>query len=642
MALRFMAACAAVLLAAGVASAQATVNAADYGFQAEDSTAALQAAIDSGAKTVVVPYLGGPWIIRPVKLRSNLELIFEPGVLVLAKKGEFQGPGDSLFTAMDATNLVIRGYGATLRMRKRDYQNPPYKKAEWRMGIAVRGCKNVLIEGVRVESSGGDGFYVDGGGTRRWSEDVVIRNAVAHDNHRQGISVISAVNLLLENCTFSATGGTAPEAGIDLEPDTADQRLVNCVIRNCVFEDNAGDGIQVHLGPMTRASAPVSIRFENCHSRLGKAGMTPADFTDVDQRGAAGMSVGAIKDDGPQGTIEFIHCTSENTGREAVRVYAKSSLNARVRFVNCSWKNPWVAAHRNSSGLRTPVLITQPRPVSTQRIGGIDFEDCRVYDFVARPAVVFDEARSSLGVFDLRGQITAKGPGEAWMRAGPENRRSHAEAGRRFQMRRRLIGGFILSALAAWCTGQPAVRNAAAVQDIEAGKLTTANASWWGFNAEDSTAALQAAIDSKAKKVIVPFVGEPWIIRPIKLRSGLELIFEPGVLVLAKKGEFQGRGDSLFTADGAANLVIRGYGATLRMRKHDYQNPPYAKAEWRMGFAIHGCKNVLIEGVRVESTGGDGSSTFPAEAGGAGARTWSSATLSRTTITGRASASSAR
>ena len=59
--------------------------------------------------------------------------------------------------------------------------------------------------------------------------------------------MISAVNLLVENCLFANTWGTAPEAGIDLEPDTEKQRLVNCVIRNSTFENNNGNEILVYL-----------------------------------------------------------------------------------------------------------------------------------------------------------------------------------------------------------------------------------------------------------------------------------------------------------------------------------------------------------------------------------------------------------
>ena len=395
-----------------------TANAAWWGFSKDDSTAALQAAIDSGARTVVVPYMGEPWIVRPIKLPSNLELVFEPGVLVLAKRGEFQGPGDSLFTATGVENLTIRGYGATLRMWKSDYQKPPYRKAEWRMGIAIRGCRNVLIEGVRVESSGGDGFYVDGGGPRKWSQDVTIRNAVAHDNHRQGISVISAQNLLVENCVFSATSGTPPEAGIDLEPDTADQRLVNCLIRNCVFENNSGHAMLVYLKPLDHTSAPVSIRFENCHARMGSAGMRPEDFRDITQRGWAGMAVGAAKDDGPQGVIEFINCTSENTGKEGVRVFDKSSAGVKVRFVNCSWRNPWVSAHREAPEPRVPVLLQQRRSEVTARPGGVEFVNCYVYDHVARVAVFYDEESGEVPLADIHGQISVRSPRGAHMRLG--------------------------------------------------------------------------------------------------------------------------------------------------------------------------------------------------------------------------------
>src|SRR5690348_15615751 len=111
------------------------------------------------------------------------------------------------------------------------------------------------------------------------------------------------------------------------------------------------------------------------------------------------------------------------------------------------------------------------------------------------------------------------------------------------------------------------VPNPQAIAQVAGGQKSLANAAWWGFNREDSTEALQAAINSGAKHLVIPFMGEPWIVRPLQLRSDQEILFEPGVLVLAKKAEFQGPGDSLFTAVGQSNLVLRGYGATLRMRK---------------------------------------------------------------------------
>jgi hypothetical protein len=383
-------------------------NAAWWGFDPVESTAALQAAIDSHAKRVLVPYMGAPWIVRPITLRSNQEIDFEPGVLILAKRGEFQDGGDSLFTAVGVDNLTMRGYGATLRMWKKDYQNPPYKKAEWRMGIGIRGSRNVLIEGLRVESSGGDGFYVDGGSGRLWSENITIRDCTAFDNHRQGISVISVVNLLVENSTFAGTGGTAPEAGIDIEPDTPQQRLVNIVIRNCVFEDNHGHEIALYLRQMNHTTEPVSIRFEHCLSRQ----------TDASIGGWSGMTVGEIQDDGPKGLIEFVDCVSENTGEEGTKVYNKSADGALVRFVRCKWSNSWNSAHPEYAGPRVPVLIELRRPKSTRHLGGVEFRDCYVYDKVYRPALQVEENGSEFGVRDIHGLITVQNPAGVRVRLG--------------------------------------------------------------------------------------------------------------------------------------------------------------------------------------------------------------------------------
>lgn len=383
-------------------------NAAWWGFDPEDSTAALQAAIDSHAKRVLVPYMGAPWIVRPITLRGNQAIDFEPGVVILAKRGEFQGGGDSLFTASAVANLTMRGYGATLRMWKKDYQNPPYKKAEWRMGIAIRGCRNVLIEGLRVESSGGDGFYVDEGPGLGWSENVTIRNCASIDNHRQGISVISAVNLLVENCTFARTSGTAPEAGIDLEPDSPKQRLVNCVIRNCIFEDNHGQQIVLYLRQMNHTTEPMSVRFENCLSRQ----------TDPSIGGSSGMAVGRVKDDGPQGLIEFINCVTENTGADGAKVYDKSANAALVRFVHCKWSNPWTSARPQWPGPRVPVLIESRLPEVTSHFGGVEFKDCYVFDNVNRPAIQVEEENSDNGVRDLHGLITVHNPSGAHVRLG--------------------------------------------------------------------------------------------------------------------------------------------------------------------------------------------------------------------------------
>lgn len=399
--------------------ARTVANASWWGFNAEDATDALQSAIDSNARTVVVPFMGAPWIVRPIKLRSNLELVFDPGVVVLAKRGEFKGGGDSLFDAADCENIAIRGYGATLRMWKRDYQNPPYTKAEWRMGLSITGCKSVSIEGLRVESTGGDGIYIGATKAHPWCEDVTIRNCVALDNHRQGISVITAQNLLIENCEFSGTSGTAPQAGIDFEPNEANERLANCVVRNCLFQDNAGAAMQLYLRPLDATSKPVSIRFENCVGRPGRAGASPDEIRGTGAKGGAGLLVGAIKDDGPQGVVEFVNCAIENAGREAVSVYDKSAKTAHVRFERCNFGAVWLSADPSDAASRAPIAIQRNRPSMAAVPGGIEFVDCVLHDDRDRPAVRVFGTDDEHGVANLSGTLWRNGPNAPRVELGP-------------------------------------------------------------------------------------------------------------------------------------------------------------------------------------------------------------------------------
>jgi len=401
-----------------LSSQEATANASWWGFNTTDVTDSLQAAIDSGAKTVFVPYMGSPWITRPVRLRGGQEIILEPGVVILAKRGEYKGRSDSLLKAEDQNDITIRGYGATLRMWKKDYQGPDYAKGEWRMTLAFIGCKRIRVEGLRCESSGGDGVYIGSNERNRWCEDVVIRDVICSDNYRQGISVISAVNLLIENCLLAKTSGTAPGSGIDLEPDLPEERLVNCVVRHCVMEDNEGHAILVYLKPLTKKSEPVSIRFENCLARMSRAQTGTADG-DGALPGRAGIAVEAVRDEGPQGTIEFRNCVVENSGQEGIKIEDKSVSGARVRFVHCSWKNAWDADFPTYGGPRAPILLTLWNPEVTRYQGGVEFEQCAVHDTLDRPVIWEDNERSEAGLTDVTGDITVVNPHGARLRVGP-------------------------------------------------------------------------------------------------------------------------------------------------------------------------------------------------------------------------------
>jgi len=80
------------------------------------------------------------------------------------------------------------------------------------------------------------------------------------------------------------------------------------------------------------------------------------------------------------------------------------------------------------------------------------------------------------------------------------------------------------------------MKNIEAIADVQSGKTTVANAAWWGFDPEDATDGLQAAIDSGARRLIVPKMRSDWVVRPIKLTSNQEIVFERGTVISDKSG----------------------------------------------------------------------------------------------------------
>ncbi len=211
------------------------------GYNTVDATAALQAAINTG-QNVWVPNVGSDWIVTPIELtHKDQEVRFEAGVVVSAKAGEFRGRGSCLFSARSKRNVTLSGHGATFRMRKADYTREPYSKSEWRHALKLVNVKNVEVVGITFENTGGDGIYVGGGDDG--SRDVSIRHVIIDGAYRNGISVISATNLLIDNVVIVNTSGTSPQTGIDIEPNDLNQTIRNIVIRNSVLMNNKWFGI---------------------------------------------------------------------------------------------------------------------------------------------------------------------------------------------------------------------------------------------------------------------------------------------------------------------------------------------------------------------------------------------------------------
>lgn len=378
------------------------VNAAFWGFDKDDATDAIQSAINSGATKIIIPNMGADWIVKPIKLKSNQEIVFEPGVVVRAKEGAYKGQNSSLFNIWGKNNVTLRGYNATLCMRKDEYMKPGYPEGESRMAIYIDGSSNVAILGLTIRDSGGDGIYIGAAvNSPAYCENITIKDCICDNNYRQGISITSAENVLIDNCIFRNTSGTLPSAGIDLEPSNESHRLVNIVINDCVSEYNDGAGFAVYLKHMSSKSKDLSILFKKCEVReCGKIGKS-------------GLIVGAIGDNGPSGIVEFSECTISDLLEPGLYIFDKSPKSASVRFSDCKWKN--VGQNKTTSYLgykidASPIHFLVRDPTLSDSIGGVEFIDCSVYDKKQRPLIkVLSRGKVAR---DINGLITIIGETE--------------------------------------------------------------------------------------------------------------------------------------------------------------------------------------------------------------------------------------
>ena len=379
--------CIAVISTSLIGAEVVEVRAESFGFNETDATRALQAAINSKATRVIVGNTGKPWIVRPIKLRSDLELVFEKGVEVQALRGDFQQTNASLFSAKNASHITIRGEGNVLRMWKADYQRPPYEKGEWRHSLGFHGCEDVTIANLTLADSGGDGIYLGtgaNGGCRRF----VIRDVQCLSHHRQGISVINAEDLTIERCSFNDTSGTAPMAGIDFEPNAVGERLKNCVLRHCNFERNASGGVLFALGKLDASSEPISITLEDCTVRGNEKAMHLAP------RNPAGV----------RGSITFTRCVFADSPKQGVLIDRKTLPGARVTFERCEFSN-LATASKDSAPIAISCRGEQGDP-----LGGIVFKDCTIVDTLDRRLIVYDDL-NGVRLKEITGTLIVKQAG---------------------------------------------------------------------------------------------------------------------------------------------------------------------------------------------------------------------------------------
>jgi hypothetical protein len=252
------------------ANAASLLHFGNAGFGGDDTNVFQTALNFTAANGQPLEIPAGNYNINPLSFPDNSNVFVNSGATITANPG--YGQGETMLN-IHSSNVTIAGADAAVsvfRMRKAEYTS-----GEQRHCLNIVGASNVTISGISCNDSGGDGAYV------RQASNLTIEDCIFNNNRRQGSSITGQVNhIYYLRDHFTSTNGTAPQSGIDIEPNAPGDFLLDVNIDDCYTDGNAGDGLMVSTWLMDATSQPIGVTVLRNHStgnqRYGYVGINSA------------------------------------------------------------------------------------------------------------------------------------------------------------------------------------------------------------------------------------------------------------------------------------------------------------------------------------------------------------------------------
>ncbi len=232
------------------------VNVMDFGTVGDgltDDTQAIQNAIDSGSlfqpAEVFIP--DGTYLINPdvsIELQDNTSLILSPNAILQAKGSA--ASYNTVIKISNKSNVKVAG-GQIVGER---YKHLGTVGAQG-SGIRITGSSNVFISDISINDCWGDGIYIGSNPSRNYSQNIIVERVRTFNNRRNGITVISAKNLVIRNSELTNSNGNLPQSGLCLEPNDSKEFMENILVDHVTTSGNAGYGINFYV----RIKNPISV-----------------------------------------------------------------------------------------------------------------------------------------------------------------------------------------------------------------------------------------------------------------------------------------------------------------------------------------------------------------------------------------------
>ena len=181
-----------------------------------------------------------------IRLKSNMNFVMSPDAVLQA--ADNSSKIYNVIYVSNIRNVTISG-GQIIGER----YGHDGSAGEWGMGIGVYDSTDIHIDNIRISNCFGDGIYIGseheedaGAGCSR----ITVTNCNVYNNRRNNMSIVCADYVTVDNCTFDDANGTAPEYGIDIEPNIYSNPCEHITISNSTFNGNA----QASIGIVTSAN----------------------------------------------------------------------------------------------------------------------------------------------------------------------------------------------------------------------------------------------------------------------------------------------------------------------------------------------------------------------------------------------------
>jgi len=201
----------------------------------------------------------------PILMKSRTRIICDGSQSIL-----LESTAPNQFTVICAYNQSIVNGRPDSQLVIRDLQikgaNPGFNSAP--QAVSLGNCSDCLVDKVWINGTRSIGIQLGGtGSTGYFAENSKVTNCLFTRVASQNLALVNGKNIVFEGNRFIKSGqvGGPGNTNIDLEPNEAEDRLENVIIRNNTIDvrdsdtSPTGNGIVVQSGSGTPYVGPVLI-----------------------------------------------------------------------------------------------------------------------------------------------------------------------------------------------------------------------------------------------------------------------------------------------------------------------------------------------------------------------------------------------